>query len=721
MSFYFIPNWTSKSAAPCVPWLFDGSAIPPEVKGKEGKKVRDKWIMSPNTQHQVYSAFEGFNPNERISDSKGVEEGNPPLHCCALVGDYDAPLTEQELQTGIARLGKFIPNYIERTLSGNIRLVWLLEKPVSFPNYRFAKEWMRLVLEKMKADSAGVGFDRPAWEEPSRYWVNSGEWATVDENVRIPYDVAHGWIVETAEKHVWKRDKGAIEIPLPEVLKELEKTYPACWPGDFVEGAKGPSFWVKDSVSPFSAIVKSTGMYTFAAHAVKPFYSWADLVGKAFVEEYAAKQMGKAVEGIYHDGATYYRTTGYGEWKSFAKEDICGHLRVDRGISSQKNGDVPSDVDKAIQYIQNWQGIDGAAPFVFQPHGILKRSGGTFLNTHTRKALTPSTVPAVWGPAGGFPWLSQFFDGLFDPHEQLDFFLSWLSRFYRGAHAHNLESGQNVFLLGPPGVGKTFLSQGIIPRLVGGSHDAEDYLLGNTGFNSQLFDVAAWTVDDNSANVDSVTHRKFSAMVKKMAANTTFSYHAKFRIPCNVDWLGRVIVTANDDEESARIVPDLSISLLDKLHLFRSARKAAVEFPDRATLLGILEKELPSFARFLLDYRIPERCVGASRYGVKAYHEPSLLQTAEQSSRSASFLEIIDDWANSHFAESKNGDKWVGTSWQLVKTLHGGDLAMSTALRGLTPDVVSRNLMSLKSKGFEIETSSVRGQRLWTIHRPSKK
>ena len=425
--------------------------------------------------------------------------------------------------------------------------------------------------------------------------------------------------------------------------------------------------------------------------------------------------MGKAVEGIYHDGASYYRKNGYGEWKVFNKEDLCGHLRVDRGLSGQKQGDSPSEVDRALQFIQNWQGIDGAAPFVFQQHGLLRRSGGSFLNIHTRKVVAPSSDRAVWGADGQFPWLSGYLTQLFDPLEQLDFFISWLSRFYKGAHTCNLESGQNVFLLGPAGVGKTLLSQGILNRLMGGSHDAEDYLLGTSGFNSQLFDVALWTVDDNSANVDPQTHRKFSAMVKKMAANTTFSYHAKFRIPCSVDWLGRVLVTANDDEESARIVPDLSISLLDKLMLFRTTR-TPIDFPARQSLLAILDRELPHFARYLLDYDMPAHCRGSARFGVKAYHEKTLLETAEQSSRSAVFHEIVDDWAQSFFAEKTDLKFWEGTSFQLFKQLHRGDPAMNAPLRGVTPDSVNRHMMGLCAK--KIYSSKMDGsRRLWRIER----
>jgi hypothetical protein len=715
-------NLSSSEVEPCVPWVFTG-AVPDEVRGGGNKKLRDAWINDPKTSHQCYTAFTGAVPNTRLSEARAGAEGNPPLSLSAFVADIDADVSDEELQTGIGRCN-FVPNYFERTLSGNVRLIWLFEKPVSFPSNRFAIEFLKFALSRTKIEAIAPCFDKPAWETPNRLYTNSGNWKVIDADARIPAALLQGWTVEVAEKHLWKKEAGAIDIPLPIVWTEIQKKFPTAteqWPGDFVEGAQGPSFWVDGSLSPKSAIVKSTGIFTFSAHAIKPFYSWADLVGKTFAETYTAEAMGKAVANIFHCRSTYYRLDGYAGWKSFTTEDISRHLRVDRGLSAARQGDQPTEVDRALSYIQNWQGVEGAAPFAFQPGGLLVRNGLRYLNTHTRRVMQPAAGVAVWGPTGKFPTISKFFDGFFHPDSKPAnpniFFQAWMKRFYCGALELNLESGQNAVIAGAPGVGKTFLNQGLIPALMGGSAEAEEYLMGLSGFNAQLFEVAHWGVDDNSAACDATSLRKYSTMWKKMAANTSFAYHMKYQTPLQVDWRGRLVSTINTDEESSRMIPDLSISILDKISLYLTASVAPIVFPDFRGCQKIIADEGPHYAAWLVQWQPPAYTQGSARFGTVPYHEESIVRSAEQSSRTSGFQEILTEWRNNHFAESAELF-WGGNTLRLLRAITSDDL-LKDALRNVSAQQFSSQLASLLGKGLEWLSCDGTGlQRQWKIARP---
>lgn len=710
-----LQNLVSTSTTPCVPW--EWNKTPPDiVRGKENKKNRDTWINNPETSWQVYSLWEGLNETLRISKGSGKLEGNPPFRCYGLAGDYDAPVPDEEIQNGLMRLPeKFRPAYFERTLSGNARFLWLFEEPVTVPSREFAVALLHFALEQIKFDLVCVGFDRPAFLEPGRYYTNSGDWYQLSD-ARLSRDLVNGWVFETARRFKW--EKHEVSVPLPVVWAELQKKFPHHgWDGEFVEEAQGPSFFIEGSTSPKSAIVKSTGIYTFSAHAAKPFWSWADLLGQDFVKSYELSSIGKAVEGIYHDGQKYHMKDGHGAWRVYSKEDIREHLVIQRGLDGERQRGQPSTADQALEHIRHWQAIDGAAPFCFKPYGLYTGAGPRFLNTHTRRVLAPAEHVSVWGPEGKFPWLSKFLETLFEPREQLAFFLSWLHRFYKSAYELDLQRGQNVFIIGPPGTGKTLLNQNILAKLMGGSAEAQAYLLGETNFNSQLFEVALWTVDDNKSMTSANTHALFSSMIKKLAANQTFEYHAKFRTACTVEWQGRVVVTANDDEESLRIIPDLGISNRDKTMLFRTTKHPIV-FPGAREIEDILRRELPYFARYLLDYRIPEQCVGAARFGVREYHEPSLMREAEFSSSTNGFLEVLTDWHHEWFQTHPKEQQWQGSCFQLVRLLQG-DEATRAAIR-LNQDIVARKLAGLKAKGYNITARPESGNRIWVIGRNLK-
>lgn len=705
-----IPNLASTSVSWVCPWTFPGNSIPADVKGKAGKRQRSAWIEDPSTAHNCYLGWEGFDSATRISSRS---DGNQPYKLHALIADYDAPVEDSELLKGCERLGEFLPAYFERTLSGNSRFVWPLEEPVTVPSREFAVELLKFLLQRIPVESLSVKFDAPAWLAPERAYTNSCEWAKVSD-YRIPAKLMSGWMFQVAEKFSFRNSSDSIAIPLDVVWPELVKRFPgASWPSDFVEGSQGPSFWVEGSTSLKSALVKAEGLYTFAAHAVKPWWSWRDLLGSQFVDAYEAKTLGAAVDGIFFDGKGYWRKDGRGRWMSYTKEDTGAHLEIEKHLSRRAPRGQSSEVDRALQHIRQWNTVIGAAPFVFRPTGLIRVHDHFALNTFTREVVKPvEGPPVVWGPTGPMPYVSHYLDNFFDPHEQLDYYVSWLKRFYMSASSEQLESGQNIFIVGPTGVGKTLLSTVFMARLMAGHAEAENYLMGNTSFNSQLFESALWTIDDNSATVTAATHRKFSTIIKRMAANTTFEYHAKFQVPCQVKWQGRVVVTMNQDEESIRLIPDLGISILDKICLFR-ASGVEKKFPPNRELEEIIQRELPYFARWLIDYEVPVKCKGANRYGIRSYHEESLVRTAKHSSNVNSFQEVLDDWRVDYFAEKS--DDWRGSAYQLLVAFNANP-AKAAALRGLDSFAISRGLSSLKTQGYPfIDSHDAPEGRVWII------
>ena len=715
-----LPNLSASNTELVSPWDFEAE-IPEEVRGKGGKKARSEWINSRDTEHCCYSGFEGLNENQRITKGASADEGNPAYRMLAVVADYDAKVTDPEIQAALTRC-QFVPAYVERTLSGNARIVWLLEAPVLLPNSNFASHFLSYVCDKMRLELVLPALDRKAFENPGQYYTNSCDWVVVSEKSVLSQEIVLGWFVEASDRFLWKQhaDLGP-EIPLSDVAEELRQRFPRFseWTGPFEDGARGPTFWIEGSTSPQSAIVRPNGIQTFASHATRAFYRWQDLLGADFVANYKTIRLGKAVEGIYFDRKQFWMKLPSGEWRDICNGDMRNYLNAKVGLSAAKRKGAASEVDHAIAHIQLNAWVDGAAPCVFRPAGMLRLSGARILNIHTGSCLQPAPGAAVWGPSGQFPWISSFLDGFFATREQLDWFLAWLSLYYTGCLNRDLELGQFLFMGGPAGCGKSLLNREIVGELVGGYVDAVRYIMGEDNFGGQNFHVAHWCVDDATVNSSVKSVGEFSERVKKMAADSVFEYHQKFCVPASVVWNGRLFTTHNMDSHSTRIIPDLDISIRDKISLLRAdEHRAGWEFPARREIRATLARELPHFAAYLKGYAVPEALM-TTRFGLRSYHDPLLASLANSSSRSTGFAEILEDFCERYFGANDTKTEWVGTSFQLHRELNQG--GADAAMRGITVDSVGRMLGMLQAKGYPIDSAeaedSERSLRIWKIRK----
>jgi hypothetical protein len=743
---FALKNLSSLGVEKMDPWDFSPPEAPPKAIVKD-KKERDRWINSPDTRWNVYTPWEGLNGAQRISKPTGESEGNTPYRLHGFAVDFDAVMTEDEVLKGIERLG-YPANYYERSLSGKCHLVWQFKNPLVLAGWELAIEFLKVASAGLQLRAALPSFDEGHFLNPTRLLTNAGgQWLKIEDDM-IPEAILVGWLIEASGNIKWSA--AGYNVPLDKVAEKLKtdsRFANSEWASiEFKLGAQGPTWWVPASKSPKSALVKESGMFTFSQNAERNFYTWGDLLGHEWVQQYRTQHIGESVEGIYFDGREYWREISRGAWKPWTKDDLILHLTAVRKLSIVKQkGDDSSEVAQALVHIQDHGNVEGAAPFVFRPSGFLEVEGAPFLNTHTARVVQPVDELSPWGPTGKFPLISQFFGdpGCVSMDESrprffrggvkaLDTFLSWLSHYYRGAYELKLSSGCHVFISGPVNRGKTFLNRGIVGAMMNGFREAEAYLMGEDSFGSELFRVAHWVVDDNAVGISPARRRRWTEAIKKMAANGTFVYHEKFRTKQQVRWPGRVIATLNGDEGSTQLIPDLERSILDKIHLYAvDGERATIDFLQQDAMTEILKKEIPFFCRYLLEWVTPEYCIERRRDGtidyrfgaVKPWHDEQLVQAANQSSSTSGFYEVLASWSAEYFKienenrkPSERVTKWCGTAFELRKKMCANDPATLDSLRGIDINSISSLLMQLRVKGHHIEAEDRNGLRYWTIH-----
>ena len=703
---YCLENLSAQRIHPGRPWRPDPERIQAVPVGidKPGYQI---WCANAATHSCFFSGYEGANAALRVS------EQNPAMFMYGLVADYDAPLAPCDVDGFLARgAPDYPPNLVSTTFSGNARAVWLFGDRLPVFDRKTQKAFLKKARKELKLGRLLPGLDEGALDQPAQYYHCGEGWRRI-HTALLSTDLLQTWMIEASAAGDWT--SFGETIPLDRVAEEVERRFPGRWPGRFVEGARGPRFWDACADNPTTAVVRSSGMQCFTGP--RPFVTWSEILGRGFCDEFRAATIGAAINGVWFDGRDYWLKRD-AVWQLWRKADLLLHVRVARSVSDKRRSDgSPSQLDVALEQIHQTKRVDGAAPFVLRQDDIVHFGGKTYLNTARPRIVVPVAEPVGWGC--GFPWLADFLDDLFEPGEnpdhpcgQLEFFLSWLAYAYQNGHAGTPRNGQAIFIAGDPDQGKTLLSSLVIGGLFGGVTDASDYLLGESKFNKELFEVAVWSVDDTVPSSDPRKKQLYSAMLKKIPANYAFLYQAKFCDQIMLPWAGRVVVTCNADPESIRILPDIEMSMLDKISLFR-IRSALRDFTDAAARIS---EELPSFARWLLDYQIPEHCRGGTRFGVRSYHDPSLLETARQSGQTASFIELLERFFSSRPA---NAPDWTGSATDLLADMVSTEATWHIAAK-YTADKIGHRLGQLQREGYQIsyarERSASRSRR-WSIPR----
>ena len=693
MSFFHVQNLTEQTLHEGVaPWDFK----PTETLTAQirlDKTSRQEWYQSASTRHFFYTGVEPINPRQRPS-----KEANPPFKLHAFCVDYDAKIPDSRVEEVVICM-KNKPEWIERSLGGGVRLVFTLPAPLLVDTYEFcsfvltrAVKWLNLGMLP--------GLDEPAFVDPVRTLCNGCEWRTTGHGA-LSASALQGFYVDCAREFRSKLTDGP-DIPLTVIEAALRSKYPRLdWPTDFALETQGPSFWIEGSESPKSAIVKSGGLFTFSGHAAKAFYSWADLLGAAFVADYATNAIAKATTDVWFDGNKFWRRKK-GAYAGVEMTEMMNFLTNDCGLSTKPDKSGKSQTGQALSHLYNECSVESAVPAVFRPTGLWVVEGCRRLNLYVNRAVLPAGDASEWGDGGKFPFLSRLLDRLFSPVEQLPFFLAWWKHYHQCAVDSCPRPGQNCFLMGGVGVGKTLLNRRIVGKSVGGHADASNYLVNGGDFNGYLLGVPHWCVDDEGMSENESSRTMFQVALKRHTANPSIMHNEKFVRAGMTEWMGRTVVTTNLDFVSRRALGDMGVGDRDKTNLFRcstySEADNAAFFPDRKVLEDTIDAELPFFLGWLAAHEPPAQVLRDTRFGYRAFHEASLMEQAHQGSRSAPFLELLIDVLNEYFSTRPEATEWRGTGTQLTRLLHSNPLN-AEVIRSLRMEQVSRHLETIERGG----------------------
>jgi len=662
---FLLPNLAVNSASEVEfeTVLKSSQVIPEEI---EDKKQLKKWREHADTDYPFLSFYEGELSTLRVS-----EKSNPAVKCHALMFDFDSPM---EAETAIKLIEKnapslYAPTYYSRSFSGGAHLLYLFQTPINLVNQKLAKALPQLFAVRAKVRKVLPGFDKGSLEQ-HMYYTKGTKWTKLNDPIKS--SVLEEMMFEiTSNTKIFERHEGAIALPFDVIKEEVQKRFPNKWKSKFAPSARGIAFWDPAAKDPTEALMHAEGMYRFTDGQY--FVPWSDdrLFGASFVAEFQADRISGAVSNFYYDGKHYWRLTNDTDWRIESKEDVRLMLRV-----------------------------DGAAPFIYNRNAVVRYNGSDFLNVARVRPVEMADREVSWDDPMLQP-VRLILDAWFGSVDDVQWktMISWLSRLYRNAYEGQPQANQAMFVVGPPGVGKTLWSL-FCGMLLGGSEDIGRFLLGRDDFNENMFYKGLCTVDDDGASVSTAQRKMFESKLKQFVANSELVIRKMQHAPMKMPYQGAVMITLNQDADSLSVAPDLNQSNREKTNMLYIDPNATVEFPvdektGRGVIMELLRRALPYFARFLYDYKIPEEVRGGPRFGVKEYIHPALENATSHQSYEHGLQEILEEFAENHYL-SKTTPYW-GTSTQILQEL--ADMFDRKLLESLNQITLPKRLNLLIDKG----------------------
>lgn len=387
------------------------------------------------------------------------------------------------------------------------------------------------------------------------------------------------------------------------------------------------------------------------------------------------------------DVKAHYQMAGYVE----------ADIKTNSGLTNMKEIIVKTQLEKWVEYSGALAGFKCGAYEI----------GG-------RRVLVTSQASLIVPKKGPFPGIERFLEQLFE-EEQLLFVLYWLKVALSSLVRGKFQPGQLLAMAGPPQCGKSFMHVLITMLLGGRAAKPYRYMTGQTTFNRDLVAAEHLIIEDENARSNTAARREFGVQIKDWTVNESISVHSKGRDALMLPSYRRLSLSVNWETEYLMILPPMDNSIMDKVMLFKCS--VAKLSADREKNIEMLKNELPAFAYYLGLLKIPER-LRDDRFGVKAYHNPEILEVLSDISPENRLAELIDQV----LFNKTNLPFWRGTATELEQELSSS--AFRYSVEKLLPyaSACGTFLARLATKDPDrYEQRKNLGRTIWAINPPKGK
>lgn len=370
----------------------------------------------------------------------------------------------------------------------------------------------------------------------------------------------------------------------------------------------------------------------------------------------------------YHARDTsYWRQAKSGGWIKVNDTSAKNFVAEYGYKKSPKEPGTNSEVDKAMMNVQSDQNVAYVGSLAGYDAGIQLMASNRVLVTDSPKFIKPAE--------GTWPTLTSLFEGMFVDGEidQRPYFYGWIKNALQSFEQRRWKASQLLALAGPVGSGKS-LTQNLITAMFGGrAAKPYQFMMGHTTFNAHMFTAEHLMLEDEAESVDIRSRRHFAANIKTILTNWEQNCHGKNKDAVILKPLWRMTLSLNDDPERLQVLPPLDSDVREKIIALKVARcdmPMPTSTPEQEEAFWArMMSELPAFLHYVKGYAIPTDLVD-TRYGIKAYHHPEIVEKLEQTSPELQLMELID---KALFGNRFVPEAWEGTSADLEERLQRGD------------------------------------------------